>query len=87
MGQLEFGVRRYRSHSAPQGRVAEPSTGTSHASMVLIVAAGTTRDSDPLLPPTVRASFTEPHAKPPQPPPVTREVPHDTPGLPAAGRL
>lgn len=54
MGPVEFDIRRYRSRPAPQGRVAEPPTGTSHASLCLIVRAGTTRDSEPLLPSMTR---------------------------------
>lgn len=62
------GVRRYRSRTAPSGREAELPTGTGHAFWLLIVAVGTTRDSEPLLPPTVRSRPVDPHAKPRQPP-------------------
>lgn len=55
MRASKFDVRRYRSRTAPQGRVAEPPTVISHASLFLSVAAGTTRDSATLVPPTVRA--------------------------------
>lgn len=54
MRPVEFNVRRYRSRPAPQGRRAEPSTGTGHASRLLIVTVGTTRDSEPLLPSPTR---------------------------------
>lgn len=53
--------------NGPQGRAAEPPTGSSHASMFLSVTVGTTRDAATLLPPTVRTGSAEPHAKPPQP--------------------
>ncbi len=54
MGPVEFDVRRYRSRPAPRGRVAEPPTGTGHASLCSIVTAETTRDSEPLLPSPTR---------------------------------
>lgn len=64
IGKLEFRGAEVPEPNGPPGRAAEPLTGTSHASMLLIVSAGTTRDSVPLLPPTVRSWCAGPHAKP-----------------------
>lgn len=66
MGTSEFNVRRYRSRMAPR-----PFGGTVHRPWprfgCWIVTAGTTRDSEPMVPSTTHARVAEPHAKPPQP--------------------
>ncbi len=60
-----YGNRKFRCAEVPQpngpsGRAAEPTSGSGHASLFLIVTASTTRDSEPLMPPTARARPTEP---------------------------
>lgn len=70
IGKSEFRRAEVPEPNGPQGRAAEPATGTSHACCCcLSVTAGTTRDSEPLLPTTVRRESTKPHAKPPRPRP------------------